>query len=277
MTEHLISVLTPFYARDPRVPAVRVELGAYLESLRGQAGPCEIVIAGTGPARRDPLGPLLRELAGPEFPHALRTLHHRFDPARATPLPRGAAIAAASEAATGDLLCILHADNRLPPGALAEIRQAAASHRAGCFPKVYDSGDRLLALQAWWLNDWRLRRRRRSVGTNAVWLDRELWARSPRRPWRMLEDVALSDWLLATLGPGGIHVSRRPVTVSAAKYLRTGVLASMAINATVLALYGGGVHPDRLAAELYGRDKLAVGTPYFWPSLIKQAWRVLRD
>ncbi|MBI2301254.1 MAG: hypothetical protein HYU66_20290 [Armatimonadetes bacterium] len=268
----LVSILTPFYARDPGSPAAQEQLALWLDGLRQQTGPAELILAGTGCARSDPWTPLLAACAGSDYPHRWRALHARLDPASGRPQSRAAALNAAAAVAEGEVLLVLHADTRLPAGALDGVRVAAAAGRRwGAFHKRYQPATPWLELQAAVLNRWYLARAERAVGTNAMWLRYELW--EPLPDVRLLEDVMLSDRLRRRVGRAGLCVSRDPVTVSADKYLRTGVLRSMAVNAAVMGLYRLGVaSPDVLFEELYSRDKLPRSGVGFWTALLRQVW-----
>ena len=256
----LVSILTPYYTPDPRTPEARAELAAFFDGLAVQPGPCEILMGAATPARHDHLTAIVDSLLGEAYPHEVQVFHRGFDPARERPASRGQGVNDAAQGATGQLYLILHVDNRLPAAALDRIRAARRQgYRCGAFPKTYQPRPNLLVLQEWWLNHWRLGICRQTVGTNAVWLDRELWR--PLPTGRILEDVALSNRLRRQ----GLHIAGEPVIVSSEKYLRTGLLASIAINAAVLGLQRVlRVHPDRLADELYSRRRLGVGEPGFW-------------
>lgn len=257
-----ISVLTPVYAADPREPALRASLHGWLAHLAAQRGPLELVLAGTAPVRRDPWAPLLAELAGADYPHRWRTLH---SPCRDRPQTRAAALNAAAAAATGEVFWLLHVDVWPPAEAADQVRSGAP---VGAFAKRYDPSTPLLAAQAAWLNAVHLRLAGRTVGTNAVWLRRELWQPLPDQP--LLEDVWLADRLpRPALGRGCVRVGSE-------KYLRTGVAASMAINALVLGLARLRLAtPAALAEHLYSRRGLPVGSPRVWPALAAAAWRAL--
>lgn len=264
-------MLTPYYHPDPRSAAAREELLAHARALEEQAGPVELVVAGTGPARRDPLAWLADEVSIP-----VRTLHARFDPDRRPPQSRAAAINEAATAAVGEILLILHVDVRLPAGAMETVRRAVAEgYAAGAFPKRYDWTHPLLTAQTWWLNHWRLGLGRHTVGTNAVWLSRELWV--PLTDQRLLEDVALSDRLRRVRGQGGLHLAPTPVLVSAARYRALGVPQCMAINAAVMLLARSGrSSPDALRDALYDRRGLEAGALRFWLWLASAAVRAAR-
>lgn len=267
----LISILTPFYAPDPGAPEVGRQWRQWLQALAEQSGPCEVIVAGTAPGPSDPWAEVLPALAGPDYPHQLVTRHLPYRPPQ-RPAGRAAALNFAAATAHGGVLLLLHADNQLATGALAAVRRAVANGAAaGAFPKRYDQRTALLGLQEWWLNHWRLGLCRRTVGTNAVWMRRELWR--PLPDWRLLEDVVLDERLRRAVP---LHVEPLPVTVSSAKYLGTGVVRSMAINAAVLALFRFGVPADVLADELYQRGWLPPGRAGFPARLARQIGRCWR-
>lgn len=273
-----VSVVTPYLAGEPDHPRVDADLRGWLDGLAEQAGPLELILAGTAPRRHDPFGPRLRALTPAGYPHPIRVIHAPYDPPDRPPASRAAALRAGGALATGELLVLLHIDCRLPAAALGDLRAARrAGYRAGAFPKVYRPRVPLLALQERWLNGWRLRRGRHTVGTNAVWLERGLWAEEPLPDVPFLEDFALSVWLRRRLGPAGIWIGTRPVEVDAAKYLAYGPLASIATNAAVIALHRlAEVPPEVLKDELYSRRRLAVGRPWFGLSLAAAMGRAVR-
>lgn len=270
----LVSVVTPFYHPRPYDPTVRDTLAAWLDDLRAQAAPLEPILATTAPRRTSPYDVLLTDLDSAGW---ARQVYTAFDAARQPPQSRAGAILAGATVARGEVIVMLHADCRLPSGAVDAIRAARrAGLLGGAFPKRYDADSALLRLQEWWLNDWRLRRLGQGVGTNALWLTRELWAEGPVPDQPLLEDVACGAWMARRLGRAGVHVAPAPLLVSADKYRRTGPAASMAINFLVLALHRLGVPPAVLRDELYSRERLAVGTARLWPSIAAAAWRAAR-
>lgn len=270
----LVSVVTPFYHPRPDDPAVRDALAAWLANLRAQAAPLEPILAATAPRRSSPYEALLADLEPAGW---ARQVYAPYDAARQAPQSRAGAILAGADVASGEVIVMLHADCRLPSGAVEAIRAARrAGYLGGAFTKRYDSDSPLLRLQEWWLNDWRLRRLGQGVGTNALWLARELWAERPVPDLPLLEDVACGAWMARRLGRAGVHVAPAPVLVSADKYQRTGPAASMVINFLVLVLHRLGVPPAVLRDELYSRERLAVGTARLWPSIAAAAWRAAR-
>ncbi|MCC7495671.1 MAG: hypothetical protein IT204_25195 [Fimbriimonadaceae bacterium] len=263
----LVSILMPFLTRQTAGPAPA--LLAALQALAAQPGPLEVVVAASVPTRRADWTVALRAALGAAWPHTLRLLHNGYDERR-PPWGRGAAINAAAAAAVGEALLVLHADCRLPADGLAAVRQAlAAGALWGCFRKHYQPQPRLLAWQAVWLNLGDLRRGR-PVGTNAVWVRREAWAKLP--DWRLFEDFALAD-RLRRLGP--CRVLRSAVAVDAAKYLRTGPLRAVLLNGLVVTFFRLGLAaPDQLAEHLYSRRHLPAGAAW-WPALLRQTGRCL--
>jgi hypothetical protein len=268
----LISVVTPFHT--PRLADAAAALAPWLAALGSQAGPCEVILAGTAPVRANPW-PAMLDLVAPEgFAHRLAGLHIAAERATSEPASRAASLNQAALAAGGEVLLILHADVKLPPGALDRIRGAAgAGCLAGAFPKAYQPTPPLLGLQARWLNGPPLRRGL-AVGTNAVWLRRELWSPLPDQP--LLEDFVLADRLRRRVPRARWHVAGEPVLVSAGKYMGTGVLESMAINGLVVALWRLGLARPEALAPIYRRRGLPPGPAAFWPSLVRAATRACR-
>lgn len=107
---------------------------ATLASVAGQPGPKEVIVVdgGSSDATRALAAPHARVLTAPR--------------GRASQMNTGAA------AASGDVLLFLHADTRLPAGALDAVRTALrdASAVGGCFRTTFDAG-------GFWLRLWSLR------------------------------------------------------------------------------------------------------------------------
>ncbi|NUP99554.1 MAG: hypothetical protein HUU35_06835, partial [Armatimonadetes bacterium] len=76
----LISILTPFYTANPNAPEDARQWEGWLTGLATQAGPCEIIVAGTSPDERGSWQAGLARAAGPSFPHRLVSLHLPYRP-----------------------------------------------------------------------------------------------------------------------------------------------------------------------------------------------------
>ena len=164
------------------------------------------------------------------------------------PRGRGRQLAAAAEWADGDVLLVLHADARLPEGALDAVRAAVVGGaRWGAFAVRHEPPPAAGAFACWLLSraDARSRRRRLPYGDQAPWCTRDAWDEVGGVPdWPLMEDWELSRRLHARFGAprrlaGEVVASGRR---AAARPLRTAVAWS--IFPTLLRL---GVPPERLA------------------------------
>ncbi|HEY4000004.1 MAG TPA: TIGR04283 family arsenosugar biosynthesis glycosyltransferase [Candidatus Xenobia bacterium] len=147
---------------------------------------------------------------------------------RATQMNRGAAVA------TGDVILFLHADTRLPPGALAAVRQTAPGGR---FRLRFDRPHPLLAFYAGFTR-WSLC----SFGDAAFFVRREVFQAlggfSETVPF---EDVEF--WRrLRRFGPVVLPLT---VTTSARRFVRRGAVRQMAVNLALAAWAGLGGRVSR--------------------------------
>ena len=159
---------------------------------------------------------------------------------------------AGAAAASGDVVLFLHADTVLPAGALAAIRGAVADDTVigGGFLKRYDGGGRLLRLCGLALNHVRTRWWKAMVGTQAMFLRREVFRElGGYRDWPLLEDVDLSDRMRRR---GQVVVLPLHVIASSRRYLQRGALRQILVNGLVLVLFRLGVGPDRLVRLYQG-------------------------
>ena len=170
----------------------------------------------------------------------------------AEPLTRAQAMNRGIEGSRGRVLLFLHADCRLPPGALDSATQAVdAGNAGGGFLKRYDTRSPGLRFSEWGLNQIRTRGMRRLVGTNAMFCSRmfiqELGG-FPDLP--LLEDVWLSDHLRSR---GSVAILPGPVTVSARKYVDDGPVRRTLRNMGILFRYRCLRTDPEILAELYRR------------------------
>ncbi|HEX5530498.1 MAG TPA: TIGR04283 family arsenosugar biosynthesis glycosyltransferase [Methylomirabilota bacterium] len=167
--------------------------------------------------------------------------------------PRGRArqMNAGARRAGGDVLLFLHADTRLPDGAPGAIAAALADPGVvgGRFDVRFDSGRRLLAIVAWFMNA-------RSRATSICTGDQAIFARRadfeavggyPDIP--LMEDIELSRRLKAR---GRLAALRARVTTSARKWEREGPLRTIGLMWALRLLYFCGVAPERLHRWYYG-------------------------
>lgn len=173
--------------------------------------------------------------------------------ARVLTAPRGRArqMNAGAAAARGDILLFLHADTRLPPDALDEIRQALGDPRvvAGRFdvrlagPRaIYRAVEVLMNLRSRWTGIW--------TGDQAIFVRRAVFERLGGFPdIPLMEDVEFTR-RLRRAGPRACLRAR--VTASVRKWEREGALRTILLMWALRFLYRVGVSPARLHRWYYG-------------------------
>ncbi len=164
-------------------------------------------------------------------------------PGRGRQLNRGAA------ATTAEILVFLHADTLLGAGAPAAIRAALAGGAAGGGFRVrFDSERPLLRLGARLIN-LRTRLPRAPLGDQAQFTTRATFDElGGFREWPILEDL---DFVRRLKRRGRIALLSPPVTTSARRFVRRGILRTIATNWWIWLLYFLGVSPHRLARLYY--------------------------
>ncbi len=163
----------------------------------------------------------------------------RGSPGRGAQLNRGA------ERADGEILLFLHADTRLPPGAAAPMRRAIRSGAVGGgFRLRFDTrhlGMRCIARVA----NLRTRLTGCPLGDQAQFVHREAFAALGGYPdWPILEDLEFSRRLKRR---GRTVLIGDPVSTSPRRYLRRGIVRTVATNWLIFALFFAGLPPRRLA------------------------------
>jgi len=160
-------------------------------------------------------------------------------PGRGPQLNRGAA------ATRTDALLFLHADTRLPDGALPAIREAIDSGKVGGgFQVRFDTDHRAMALGSR-LVRLRTRLTQCPLGDQAQFVSRAIFNElGGFRDWPALEDL---DFIRRMKRRGEVVVLPLEATTSARRYLEEGIGRTVALNWLILALYFAGVSPQRLA------------------------------
>lgn len=160
------------------------------------------------------------------------------------PPGRGGQLARGAAATTADALLFLHADTVLAPDALAAVRAALATGAVGGGFRVrFDAGG-ILRLGAR-LVDLRTELTRLPLGDQAQFASRAAYERlGGFRDWPILEDL---DFALRLRRAGRVVVLGPPVVTSARRYLRRGVLRTVATNWLIWLLFFAGMSPQRLA------------------------------
>ena len=138
--------------------------------------------------------------------------------------------------AHGDIFLFVHADMRLPSGAIEAIKkQLALGFVGGGFMKRYEPANFLLKLYAFCLNRFYFSWMRCLAGTNAIFVKREAFESLhgfPEVP--LLEDLIFSDCMK---GKGKVAVIREPVTVSSRRYREHGTVRQILKNGRILLGY----------------------------------------
>jgi rSAM/selenodomain-associated transferase 2 len=213
------------------IPTLNEEsvLAATLESVRRAARGCEILVVDGGSHDRtlDVAGatPGVHTLSGPRG--------------------RGPQMNVGAAAASGDVFLFLHADTHLPPDAGRLVASVLVDPRVagGSFFLGFDSDHPIL-----WLSSIasRLNVRWATFGDQAFFFRRTVFEQvGGFAPLPLFEDVDLQARVRRV---GRCVKIQRPVTSSARRFLRVGVIRQQARNAFLLAAYHLGVSPFRLAA-----------------------------
>ncbi len=161
-------------------------------------------------------------------------------PGRARQMNVGAA------AAAGQWIVFLHADTRLPPRWVDEVRRASANPAVvgGSFRFRLDSGawqarliERAVQRRVRWLD--------LAYGDQALFVRRDVFdALGGYREWPLMEDV---DFVRRLRRAGVLYHSAQPATTSARRWERGGWWWTSAGNVMLQALFFAGVAPARLA------------------------------
>jgi rSAM/selenodomain-associated transferase 2 len=161
------------------------------------------------------------------------------------PAGRGSQLNRGARATHAEVLLFLHADTRLPTGAVDEIRSAVAAGRSGGgFLAAFDDRAPLMRLGSALVN-LRTRLTRWPLGDQAQFVTRTAFEElGGYREWPILEDL---DFIRRLNRHGRIAVIRRPVLTSARRFRQNGIGRTLANNWSIWALYLLGVHPERLA------------------------------
>ena len=200
---------------------------AALAPLRARGAQVIVVDGGSGDATREIAAPLCDRLL-------------------TAPRGRASQMNAGARASHGEILVFLHADSRLPQGALEAIDAALAAprHAWGRFDVRIEGRSPLLALVAFAMN---LRSRLTGIATGdqAIFVRRAAFEQVggfPAIP--LMEDVAISSALKRVSPPACL--SQR-VATSGRRWESRGVLATVALMWRLRFAYALGADPHRLA------------------------------
>ena len=215
-----VSIIIPTLNEEAELPAT-------LASALGQSGPKVIIVADGGSSD----GTL--EIAAQ---HGVRVIAAARG--RARQMNTGAAHT------TGDVILFLHADTRLPTGALDRIRTALADADtvAGCFRLRFDRGG--LWLWLWTRSVW-MRWPRWAFGDRALFVRRSTFdavGGFPDQP--VFEDL---DLVRALESHGRFVFLDAEVTTSSRRYQHSGALRQQLRNLVLWSAWLLGASPHRMA------------------------------
>ena len=165
---------------------------------------------------------------------------------------RGRQMNVGAAIAKGDILVFLHADTKLPAGALAKVENVLQrdGYAAGAFDLGIESGDFFIKLIA---AGGRLRSRMTRVpyGDQAIFMRREYFEEiGGFKEIALMEDVEL---MRRIKGRGDeIFILKDRVKTSGRRWEKGGTFYTTFKNQVLLILYRLGVSPERLAKFYYG-------------------------
>jgi glycosyltransferase involved in cell wall biosynthesis len=135
-----------------------------------------------------------------------------------------------------DILVFMHADLRLPDQGIAHIKdKMQQGYIGGGFMKKYDPQNTALSMYGFLLNHIYTRLFRNLVGSNAIFIRRDLFVTLKGFPQvEFMEDVIFAQ-VFKKLGK--LAVISDPVVVSSRRYLRRGVLRQIIRNFCVMFNY----------------------------------------
>ncbi len=170
-----------------------------------------------------------------------------------TPAGRGTQMAQGARLAEGDVLVFLHADSRLTPNCLQQIRDhldPPDTMAWGCFEQEIESPAAIYR----WLergNAWRARKRGLVYGDQTMWFVRELYQQiGGFDEIPLMEDVVISDRLQHVGKP---RILPGPVQIADRHWKRLGVLRTTLRNWYFLQRFRWGVSPEELAQRYRSR------------------------
>jgi rSAM/selenodomain-associated transferase 2 len=163
----------------------------------------------------------------------------------AGPAGRGGQLNRGAAATAAELLLFLHADTRLPAGAGEAVRAAIRTGAVGgAFLLRFDDRRAILRLGSRLIN-LRTRWTRLPLGDQAHFVTREAFETlGGYRDWPILEDLDFS-WRLKRVGRTAIVED--PVVTGARRFVKQGVVRTVATNWLIWGLFVAGVSPERLA------------------------------
>lgn len=229
----------------PGASSMRLSV-AVVFPVRNEADILEAVLADLL-ARHDPLEVIVVDGGSRDASHAIACSFSQRHPVRVLEAPAGRALQmnAGAAATHADILLFLHADTRLPPGALERVRVAIGEgHIWGRFDARLDGERPAYRVIEWFMN-------RRSALTGIATGDQAMFVRRDvfeslggYAPIALMEDIELSRRLRRRARPSRIADA---VTTSVRRWERYGVVRTVLRMWWLRLLFRLGVSPTRLA------------------------------
>ncbi len=228
-----ISIIIPALNEAHRI------LGS-LDSITRQQGEFEIIVID---------GNSVDATADIARPHA-KVINSR--PGRAAQMNVGA------QQACGDVLLFLHADSRLPRNAIPLLKRTLADARVmgGTFRLRFDTPKPLLNVIAF---STRFRFRYFHYGDQGIFVRRSVFERLRGfSEIPIMEDI---DFLRRMRKTGKVTLIGEPVTTSARRFLRRGIVRQQLLDIILVILYRLGVSPDILSNVYRATDSRSTTHP----------------
>ncbi len=146
--------------------------------------------------------------------------------------------------ACGEVLLFLHADSHLPQNALPLLRRALLNPRiiGGTFTLRFDSQKFLLRVIAFFT---RFRFRFFHYGDQGIFVRRAIFEElGGYKQMPIMEDM---EFLQRLRRRGRVALIRQPVTTSARRFLRRGIIRQQLLDITLVVLYLLGAGPAKLS------------------------------
>jgi rSAM/selenodomain-associated transferase 2 len=151
---------------------------------------------------------------------------------------------AGARQASGEALLFLHADSRLHPSSLNALLQSLTDSETvgGTFTLRFDSDSFFFRLYAFFT---RFRFRYFHYGDQGIFVKRSTFEQlGGFKEIPIMEDI---DFLLRLRRKGRVALIDLPVTTSARRFLKRGVVRQQLLNASLVSLYVLGVKPEILS------------------------------
>lgn len=217
------SIVIPVLYEQRTIAGFLEDLGRVRDYSR-----CELIVVDG-----EPDGGTIREISGDGVVTMISP------PGRARQMNAGAAVA------RGDVLLFLHADTRLPAGALAEVERALAGADAGAFRLSFDSNRFIYRVMAGFVTI-RAHWNRLPYGDQALFMRRRYFEQlGGYSDIPILEDVDIVRRIRRS--GGRLEIIKSRVRTSCRRMEAEGIFRRVTLNWMMTVLYNLGVSPHKLA------------------------------